>query len=134
MPSIPSRRFAVLAALIVGVAITACDSVSAPSSMPSPPSAPAGRCEGEILEASGIQGRVVDEGGNPLNDILVILETPNFVGEARTGDDGVFETSGVTGEFAISTVDIDYRGSPRQVTVACGEMVDVELVLTPVGG
>jgi hypothetical protein len=133
MPSIPSRRFTVLAALVVGVAITACDSVGSPSSVPSP-SSPAAPCEGADREASGIQGRVVDSDGNPLNDILVILETGSFVGDTRTGDDGEFQTSGVTGEFTISTVDIDYQEVTRRVTVACGETVDVELVLTPIGG
>jgi Carboxypeptidase regulatory-like domain len=135
MPSIPSRCLAVLAALIVGVAITACDSVSAPSPVPGPSSsAQAGPCIGDDLEASGIEGRVVDEEGNPLNDIAILIETPNFHGDTRTGEEGVFTAPGVTGEFVITTIDIDYQEVTRRVTVACGETVDVELVLTPVGG
>ena len=77
---------------------------------------------------------MVDQEGNPLNDIVVIMEVGSFVGETRTADDGEFHTSGITGEIAISTVDIDYQGPPRSVTVECGQTEEVELVLTPVGG
>ena len=115
MPSIPSCRLTVLAALAVGWRSTPVDSVGSPSSVPSP-SPPAAPCEGADREASGIQGRVVDSDGNPLNDILVILETGSFAGDTRTGDDGEFQTSGVTGKFTISTTDIDSPGGDAEVT------------------
>lgn len=94
----------------------------------------AAECGPAEIEASGINGTVVDTAGNPLEDILVQLDTGEFNGTARTAADGVFTAPGVTGDFVITTVDIGYDSVTRRVTVPCGETVDVELVLTPTGG
>lgn len=78
---------------------------------------------------------MVDAEGNPLNDIFIFIQTADgFRGTTRTGEDGVFTAPGVSGEFQITTTDIDYAELVRDVTVPCGELVDVELVLTPVDG
>ena len=78
---------------------------------------------------------MVDADGNPLNDIFIFIQTADgFRGTTRTGEDGVFTAPGVSGEFEITTTDIDYAQLVRRVTVPCGELVDVELVLTPVDG
>jgi hypothetical protein len=133
MPVLRSLRIMVLAAA-VGGAMAACDSPTAPSVEPTPSPTPAeGRCLGDELERSGIDGRTVDADGNPLGDIFILIETGGFRGDTRTAEDGVFFATGVTGEFTISTVDVDYVSGPIQVTVACGEMVSVEIVMTPVG-
>jgi hypothetical protein len=39
----------------------------------------------------------------------------------------------VSGEFQLTTTDIDYDPLVREVTVPCGELVEVELVLVPAG-
>jgi hypothetical protein len=133
MPVLRSLRVVALAATVVG-ALAACDSPSAPSAEPTHSPTPAsGRCLGDELERSGISGRTVDADGNPVGDIFVLIDTGRgFRGDTRTAEDGVFFTTGVTGEFTISTVDIDYVSGPIQVTVACGETVSVEIVMTPV--
>jgi len=82
-----------------------------------------------------INGSVVDPEGNPLNDIFISIQTPDgFRGETHTGEDGAFEALGVSGDFQITTTDIDYAEVVREVTVPCGELVDVELVLVPGDG
>jgi hypothetical protein len=113
------------------LALAACDlSSSPPSSIVASPSAAA--CTPEEVADGGISGRVVDEDGNPLSDILVLMTTPGFQGDVRTAENGVFSAPGVSGDFEISTTDIDYRDAVRRVTVPCGELVEVEIVLTPV--
>lgn len=116
------------------VTVVACDLPGSPSATPSAiPSN--GTCGPEEVADGGINGSVVDAEGNPLNDIFIFIRTPDgFRGTTRTGEDGVFTASGVSGEFEITTTDIDYAQLVRRVTVPCGELVDVELVLTPVDG
>ena len=130
------RRFAPLAevGLILLLAfVAACDSSSSPpASLVASPSEAA--CTPEEVADGGISGRVVDKDGNPLSDILVLMTTPGFQGDVRTAEDGVFSAPGVSGDFEISTTDIDYRDAVRRVTVPCGELVEVEIVLTPVEG
>ena len=92
-------------------------------------------CGPDEVANGGINGTVVDAEGNPLNDIFILIQTPDgFRGTTRTGEDGVFTAPGVSGDFQITTTDIDYAEVVREVTVPCGELVDVELVLTPVDG
>ena len=110
--------------------LAACDLSSSPT-----PSAVASAtsvaCGPDEIAAGGINGSVVDPEGNPLNDIFIAIEaTGGFRGDTRTGEDGVFTSPGVSGEFRITTTDIDYGEVVRRVTVPCGELVDVELVLT----
>ena len=118
--------------LLVVIFLAACDPTSTPSASLSPsPSAAA--CGAEEVEGGGISGVVVDTDGNPLNDIFILIETTGgFRGDARTGENGVFTAPGVSGNFRISTTDIDHLPVVREVTVPCGELVEIELVLTPV--
>lgn len=120
------------AALLVILAVAACDLQAPPSASPAA-SAAAERCGPDEVADGGINGLVVDADGNPLNDIFIFIQTPDgFRGTTRTAEDGVFTAPGVSGEFQITTTDIDYAEAVRNVTVPCGELVDVELVLTPV--
>ena len=123
-----------LPALLGVLLLCGCDLASTPTpSVPATP--PVEACGPEEVRGGGIDGLVVDAEGNPLNDILVVIETADgFTGDTRTGEDGVFSASDVSGEFQITTTDIDYREEVRRVTVPCGELVEVELVLTPVEG
>jgi Carboxypeptidase regulatory-like domain len=123
-------RPAALVALVALAALSACDPTASPTSTPSPTTA---ACGAEEVRGGGISGRIVDTDGNPLGDILVLIEVPGgFTGETRTGEDGLFSAPDVSGEFRISTTDIDHEPLVRTVTVPCGELVEVELVLTPV--
>jgi hypothetical protein len=115
-------------------ALAACDLTASPSSAPSTASTGSERCGPEEVRGGGIEGRVVDADGNPLNDILVQFVTASFYGDQRTGEDGTFNAPGVAGDFVITTVDLEYAEVERRVTVPCGELVEVELVLTPVDG
>ena len=116
--------------------LAACDLTVSPSSSPPSPTGSVGSeaCGPEEVATGGIEGRVVDVEGTPLSDILVQLETASFYGSSRTGEDGVFSAPGVAGEFVITTTDLEYAEAVREVSVACGELVEVELVLTPVDG
>lgn len=128
------RRAALGPAMLLCLCLAAaCDFSAAPS--PSVPvSSPSATCGAEEIAEGGIDGRVIDPDGNPLNDILIQIQTLGaFRGTARTGEDGVFTAPGVSGEFQLTTTDIDYDPLVREVTVPCGELVDVELVLVPAG-
>lgn len=117
--------------------LAACDTSASPTPSPSEPatSAAAAPCGADEIAASGIDGIVVDTEGNPLNDIFIQIDNlAGFSGSTRTGADGVFTAPGVTGEFVVTTVDVDYDPVTQQITVPCGETIDVELVLTPSGG
>jgi hypothetical protein len=135
MPPIrPLVRRVSLGLAVLALAIPACDLSSSPSTTPTA-SATRGACGPDEVADGGINGIVVDAEGNPLNDIFIFIQTPDgFRGTTRTGADGVFTAPGVSGDFQITTTDIDYREVVREVTVPCGELVDVELVLTPVDG
>lgn len=119
------------AALLVALIVGACDLQVSPSASQAA-SAAAERCGPDEVANGGINGLVVDAEGNPLNDIFIFIMAPGgFRGTTRTGEDGVFTAPGVSGEFQITTTDIDYAEAVRTVTVPCGELVDVELVLRP---
>ena len=118
--------------LVVILILTACNIGG--SSSPSPAVSPTpGSCGPDEVAGGGIHGTVVDPEDHPLNDIFVSIQTPDgFRGDTHTGEDGVFTALGVSGDFQITTTDIDYGEVVREVTVPCGELVDVELVLVPV--
>ena len=129
----PSARPPAITVLLAVALLVACDAPGPSSSSPSAsPSAPA-VCGPDEIAAGGMAGSVVDGDGNPLEDILVQIDNgAGFTGSARTPADGTFAAPGVSGEFVITTLDIDYQSLTQRVTVPCGETVDVELVLTPI--
>ncbi len=133
----PLFRRAALAAsqlLAVILILTACNLEGSSSATPVP-SPTRDSCAPDEVAGGGINGSVVDPEGNPLNDIFISIETRDgFRGETHTREDGAFEALGVSGDFQITTTDIDYARVVREVTVPCGELVDVELVLVPVDG
>ena len=117
--------------LAVILILTACNIGG--SSSPSPAASPTpDSCGPDEVAGGGIHGTVVDPEDHPLNDIFISIRTPDgFRGDTHTGEDGVFTALGVSGDFQITTTDIDYAEVVREVTVPCGELVDVELVLVP---
>ena len=120
--------------LSVLVLLAACDLSTSPSaSAIGSPTDDA--CGPEDVARGGIDGLVVDPDGNPLNDVLIqIRSTGGFRGTARTGEDGTFTAPGVAGEFQVTTTDIAYDSLVREFVVPCGELFEVELVLTPADG
>ena len=133
-PLFRRAAFVVAPLLAVIVTLAACNLGGSPS--PSTAASPTDdSCGPDEVADGGINGSVVDPEGNPLNDIFISIQTPDgFRGETHTGEDGVFTALGVSGDFQITTTDIDYAEVVREVTVPCGELVDVELVLVPVDG
>lgn len=122
-------------ALLALAVLAACNAPGPPSASPSPSASAPAACAADEIAASGIAGIVVDGDGNPLPDILVQIDnTAGFTGSTRTPESGVFTAPGVSGDFVITTLDIDYDSVTQRVAVPCGETVDVELVLTHVGG
>ncbi len=136
MPSTRLRGILAPAALLVLVALLgACDTTATPSASVSPSESSSGPCGADEIAASGIDGTVVDSDGSPLADIFVQIEAGDgFRGTTRTGEEGVFTAPGVTGDFVITTVDIEYAPVTQHVSVPCGETIEVELVLTPADG
>ncbi|MGI8658095.1 MAG: carboxypeptidase-like regulatory domain-containing protein [Candidatus Limnocylindria bacterium] len=136
MSSAISRRMGPAACsvvLVLAFVLGACTTTPSPSSTVVPP-ASATACGRDEVAGGGINGTVVDADGNPLDDIFILIETSDgFRGTTRTGADGVFSAAGVAGEFRITTVDASYQQLVRSITVPCGELLDVELVLTPIG-
>lgn len=133
MLTLPSARQPAIGALLAVALLVACNAPGPSSLSPSEsPSAPAA-CGPDQIASGGMAGSVVDGDGNPLEDILVQIDNgAGFTGSARTPADGTFSAPGVSGEFVITTLDIDYESVTQRVTVPCGETVEVELVLTPV--
>ena len=133
MLTLPSARPGAISALLAVALLVACNAPGPSSPSPSTsPSAPAA-CGPDEIAASGIDGSVVDGDGSPLEDILVQIDNgAGFTGSTRTPADGTFSAPGVSGEFVITTFDIDYQSLTQRVTVPCGEMVEVELVLAPI--
>jgi Carboxypeptidase regulatory-like domain len=122
-----------LLAILLAVVAVGCDGASAPSANPASPAGD-GSCGADEVAGGGIDGSIVNTDGEPLEDILVIIENPGgFRGTARTGADGRFSAPGVSGVFTITTVDAGHAQVVRTVTVACGVMVPIELILAPVG-
>jgi hypothetical protein len=133
MLALNSTRSQAVRALLAVALLVACNAPGPPSPSPASPSAEA-ECGPDQIASSGIAGRAVDGDGNPLEDILIQIDnTAGFTGTARTPADGTFSAPGVSGEFVITTLDIDYESLTQRVTVPCGEMVEVELVLSPSG-
>jgi hypothetical protein len=131
----PSARPPAIRAVLALALLVACNAPGPPSPSPSASPSADAECGRDEIAASGIDGSVVDGDGNPLGDIFVQLDNgAGFTGSARTPADGTFSAPGVSGEFVITTLDIDYESVTERVTVPCGETVDVELVLTPVDG
>ena len=131
----PSARPPAIGALLALALLVACNAPGPPSPSPSASPSADAECGRDEIAASGIDGSVVDGDGNPLGDIFVQLDNgAGFTGSARTPADGTFSAPGVSGEFVITTLDIDYESVTERVTVPCGETVEVELVLTPVDG
>jgi hypothetical protein len=139
MPSTARLRTPVFSVslLVILSALAGCDASSpSPSVNAASPSASAlVTCGPDEMAASGINGSAVDPDGNRLPDIFVQLDNGDgFRGSTRTNEEGVFTAPGVSGEFVITTIDIDYDPITQRVTVPCGETVEVELVLTPADG
>ena len=134
MLTLPSARPWAISALLAVALLVACDAPPGPSS-PSPSASPSAdaACGPDEIAASGMSGSVVDGDGNPLEDILVQIDNgAGFTGSARTPADGTFSAPGVSGEFVITTLDIDFESLTQRVTVPCGETVEIELVLSAV--
>jgi hypothetical protein len=133
MLTLPSARPPAIRALLAVALLVACNAPGPLSSSPSASPSADAVCGPDQIASSGLAGSVVDGDGNPLEDIFVQIDNmAGFTGSARTPADGTFSAPGVSGEFVITTLDIDYESVTQRVTVPCGETVEVELVLTPV--
>ena len=108
--------------LVFAVAASACTPV--PQPVPSASPVPS-----MVREETGINGHVVDEAGAPLADVLVTIESGNFVGEAHTTGDGTFSTRGVVGNFRIQAFELGFATASQIISVAPNQIVEVTLVM-----
>ncbi len=133
MLALTSARPPAIGALLAVALLVACNAPGPPSPSPSASPSAEAECGPDQIASSGMAGSVVDGDGNPLEDILVQIDNgAGFTGSARTPADGTFSAPGVSGEFVITTLDIDYESLTQRVTVPCGETVEIELVLSAV--
>ncbi len=120
------------AALLVAILLAACDGEQPTATpggpSPSPAASPAASVD---ISAGGIEGLVVDPEGNPLADIIITIQTSEFVGDARTTEEGRFSALGVSGEFIITAASLGYRNATQRVHVEPGELVEVTLTMEP---
>ena len=86
-----------------------------------------------VRDETGINGHVVDEAGAPLADVLVTIESGNFVGDTHTTAEGTFSARGVFGDFRITAFELGFTTAQQVVSVVPNEIVEVTLVMSPSG-
>ncbi len=111
-----------LAALVAG-----CDmSLTPPGTTPRPTPTPAPTFEPEL---TGIDGLVVDEAGEPIPGVHLVLQLGGRRGTAATTDEGTFRDRGHPGEVVITARLDGYETVEMTVTVVPDEIAEVEIVL-----
>ena len=121
------RRPGLLILVLVAALVTACStplvrpgSTFRPTPSPSPTF---------VLDETGIDALVVDEAGEPLADVSLVLRSGRFRGTAATTDQGTFFDRGTLGEIEI-TAELDgYETAVTTIAVVPNEITEVEIVL-----
>ena len=83
------------------------------------------------LEQTGIDGRVVDENGEPLAEVRLVLRLGVRRGTAATTADGTFFDRGNLGEIGITASLEGYQTEETTVIVVPDEITEIEIVLVP---
>lgn len=113
---------------IVAAMIAGCGSLplTRPGQTPRPTPTPRPSFE---VELTGFDGIVVDEEGNPLADVRVVIVEGGSRGTARTTAEGTFFDRGRPGRLTMTATLEGYEEQELRVVVPPNEIVEVEIVL-----
>jgi hypothetical protein len=82
-----------------------------------------------VLEETGLDGRVVDEAGQPLAGVSLVIRIGRFRGTAASTDEGTFSDRGTLGDMEITASLEGYETVETTVTVVPNEIAELEIVL-----
>lgn len=124
--SIPRRSW-LLALLLVAALAIGCDrTLVRPGTTPRPTPTPGPTFDPEL---TGFDGIVVDEAGEPIAGVHIVLELGGRRGTAGTTAEGTFFDRGSVGEIRITASLEGYETVQTTVTVPPDQIIDVEIVL-----
>jgi Carboxypeptidase regulatory-like domain len=122
-----TRRSALVVLLLVAAIVSGCDTpLVRPGSTPRPTPSPSPTF---VLDETGLDARVVDEAGEPLADVSLVLRIGRFRGTAATTDEGTFRDRGTLGEIEITASLEGYETAETTITVVPNEITELEIVL-----
>ena len=115
--------------LLVSMVVVGCNTpLVRPGSTPRPTPSPSPTF---VLDETGLDGRVVDEAGEPLAGVHLVLQVGPRRGTAATTAEGTFFDRGTLGEIGITATLEGYSTEETTVTVVPNEITEVEIVLVP---
>lgn len=116
---------------LAGLLVAACGSLplTRPGQTPRPTPTPAPAFDPEL---TGFDGTVVDEDGNPIQGVHIVVMEGGRRGTAATTAEGTFFSRG-PGEFRVTTRLEGYEPEEVTVIVAPNEIREIEIVLVATG-
>jgi hypothetical protein len=121
------RRCVLLILVLVAAIVAGCTTpLIRPGTTPRPTATPAPTFDPSL---TGLDGRVVDERGEPIAGVNLVLRVGGRRGTAATTDEGTFFDRGNLGEIVITASSEGYETAETTVTVAPDEIAEVEIVL-----
>ncbi|HET9416517.1 MAG TPA: carboxypeptidase-like regulatory domain-containing protein [Candidatus Limnocylindria bacterium] len=125
--SIRRGSWLLIVILLAGLG-TGCDrTLVRPGSTPRPTPTPGPTFDPEL---TGFDGIVVDESGEPIAGVHIVLRQSGRQGTAATTAEGTFFDRGHLGEIGISASLEGYETAETTVTVVPDEIAEVEIVLS----
>jgi hypothetical protein len=117
----------VLIAILLAALVAGCDrTLVPPGTTARPTPTPAATFDAEL---TGFDGIVVDEAGEPIAGVHIVLQLGQRRGSAGTTDEGTFFDRGHVGEIGITATLEGYETVETSVTVLPDEIAEVEIVL-----
>jgi len=124
--SIRRGSWLLIVILLAGLG-TGCDrTLVRPGSTPRPTPTPGPTFDPEL---TGFDGIVVDESGDPIAGVRIVLQLGQRRGTAGTTDEGTFFDRGHVGEIGITATLEGYETVETSVTVVPDEIAEVEIIL-----
>jgi hypothetical protein len=121
------HRSGLLGLVLVAATLVACSMpLVQPGRTPRPPATPVPTFD---AERTGFDGLVLDEDGEPIAGVRLVLSLSGRRGTAATEEDGTFFDRGLIGEIGITASLEGYRTEETTVTVVPNEIAEVEIVL-----
>jgi hypothetical protein len=116
-----------LIVILLASLATGCDrTLVRPGTTPRPTPTPGPTFDPEL---TGFDGIVVDEAGEPIAGVHIVLQLGSRRGTAGTTAEGTFFDRGNVGEIGITATLEGYESVETSVTVAPDEIAEVEIVL-----
>jgi hypothetical protein len=129
MDGLVRRRSGLLILVLATALVTGCDrTLVRPGTTPRATPTPAPSFDPEL---TGFDGIVVDESGEPIAGVHIVLRTGGRRGTAATTAEGTFFDRGNLGEIGITASLEGYETVETTVTVVPDEIAELEIVLAP---